>query len=155
MNLFKRKAQPKRYGSKIRRESLYDYTDARSREETIRFLRDYAVRERAGVEAYWKRMRAYYDGEHDTDRRLAELLGAELDWTPAHCPDGFLHVETQIDPSVPDFEFCGRGGDDVAKAEQQLADALKRPANTTELAQLREEQLYSRRAKLRVAKKTH
>ncbi len=42
---------------------------------------------------------------------------------------------------------------DVARAEQQLADALKRPGNTPELAQLREEKLYSRRARLRVAKK--
>ncbi len=42
---------------------------------------------------------------------------------------------------------------DVVRAEQQLADALKRPANTPELAQLREEKLYSRRARLRYAKK--
>jgi len=42
---------------------------------------------------------------------------------------------------------------DVAHAEQQLADTLKRPGNTPELAQLREERLRSRRARLRVAKK--
>ena len=44
---------------------------------------------------------------------------------------------------------------DVARAEQQLADALKRPTNTPELAQLKEERLVSRRARLRVAKKSH
>jgi len=44
---------------------------------------------------------------------------------------------------------------DVAHAEQQLADALKRPSNTPELAQLREERLISRRARLRAAKKAH
>ena len=43
---------------------------------------------------------------------------------------------------------------DAVHAEQQLADTLKRPASTPELAQLREERLVSRRARLRVAKKT-
>ena len=42
---------------------------------------------------------------------------------------------------------------DIAVSEQQLADTLKRLASTPELAQLREERLISRRARLRVAKK--
>jgi F0F1-type ATP synthase epsilon subunit len=42
---------------------------------------------------------------------------------------------------------------DVARAEEQLTHALTRPSNTPELAKIREEKLYSRRARLRVAKK--
>ncbi|MDR1268820.1 MAG: ATP synthase F1 subunit epsilon [Planctomycetaceae bacterium] len=42
---------------------------------------------------------------------------------------------------------------DVARAEEQLASALARPSNTPELAKIREEKLYSRRARLRIAKK--
>ncbi|MDR3197383.1 MAG: ATP synthase F1 subunit epsilon [Planctomycetaceae bacterium] len=42
---------------------------------------------------------------------------------------------------------------DVARAEEQLANALARPFNTPELARIREEKLYSRRARLHLAKK--
>ncbi|MDR2117456.1 MAG: ATP synthase F1 subunit epsilon [Planctomycetaceae bacterium] len=42
---------------------------------------------------------------------------------------------------------------DVTRAEEQLTNALARPSNTPELAKIREEKLYSRRARLRLAKK--
>lgn len=42
---------------------------------------------------------------------------------------------------------------DIQRAEEQLDEAIKRPANTPELAQIRDEKLASRRARLRVAKK--
>ncbi len=42
---------------------------------------------------------------------------------------------------------------DVGRAQKQLEDALERPSNTPELAKLREEKLYSRRARLRLARK--
>ncbi|MDR1385835.1 MAG: ATP synthase F1 subunit epsilon [Planctomycetaceae bacterium] len=41
----------------------------------------------------------------------------------------------------------------IARAEEQLAKALVRPHDTPELAKIREEKLYTRRARLRVAKK--
>ena len=41
----------------------------------------------------------------------------------------------------------------VAYEEQQFAEALNRPGDTPELAQIKEERLYSRRARLHVAKK--
>ncbi|MDR0391034.1 MAG: F0F1 ATP synthase subunit epsilon [Planctomycetaceae bacterium] len=42
---------------------------------------------------------------------------------------------------------------DVDIAELQLQKAIDRPFHTPELAQIREEQLYTRRARLRIAKK--
>ncbi|MDR0703640.1 MAG: ATP synthase F1 subunit epsilon [Planctomycetaceae bacterium] len=42
---------------------------------------------------------------------------------------------------------------DVARAEEQLTNAIARPSNTPELAKIRAEKLYSRRARLRIAKK--
>jgi F-type H+-transporting ATPase subunit epsilon len=42
---------------------------------------------------------------------------------------------------------------DVARAKEQLERAIDRPYDTPELAKLREEKLYTRRARLRVAKK--
>ena len=42
---------------------------------------------------------------------------------------------------------------DVAHEEEEFAEALNRPGDTPEFALIREERLYSRRARLRVAKK--
>ncbi|MDR2755253.1 MAG: ATP synthase F1 subunit epsilon [Planctomycetaceae bacterium] len=42
---------------------------------------------------------------------------------------------------------------DVTRAKEQLANALARPSNTSELAKIREEKLYSRRARLHLAQK--
>ncbi|MDR1925987.1 MAG: ATP synthase F1 subunit epsilon [Planctomycetaceae bacterium] len=42
---------------------------------------------------------------------------------------------------------------DVKKAEIQLQKAIDRPASTPELARIREEQLYNRRARLKTAQK--
>ncbi|MDR1291666.1 MAG: ATP synthase F1 subunit epsilon [Planctomycetaceae bacterium] len=44
---------------------------------------------------------------------------------------------------------------DVNIAESQLQKAIERPFHTQELAKIREDQLYSRRARLRIAKKYH
>ncbi len=41
----------------------------------------------------------------------------------------------------------------VEQAEKQFQEALSRPSNTPELATLKEERLYHRRARLRMAKK--
>lgn len=99
---------------------LYDYSDRLIREEGIRFLLSYAAREKAGTSAYWRRMRDYYDGVHDTARSLSDMLGGtDIPFAPAQCTDGFIHVESQIDTSVPSFEFVGRGRDDAGKAYQR------------------------------------
>jgi F-type H+-transporting ATPase subunit epsilon len=42
---------------------------------------------------------------------------------------------------------------DVARAEEQLEKALARPSDTPELAKIRHDKIYSRRARLRVAQK--
>ncbi|MDR3232954.1 MAG: ATP synthase F1 subunit epsilon [Planctomycetaceae bacterium] len=42
---------------------------------------------------------------------------------------------------------------DIVRAEEQLEKALARPSDTSELAEIRREKIYSRRARLRVAQK--
>ncbi|MDR2641283.1 MAG: ATP synthase F1 subunit epsilon [Planctomycetaceae bacterium] len=44
---------------------------------------------------------------------------------------------------------------DVNSAETQLQEAIARPSHTPELAKIREEKLYTGRAKLKIAKKYH
>lgn len=75
---------------------------------------------KSDVSAYWKRMRAYYDGTHETAKQTGAFLSAvDLPWRPAAVPDGYMHVESQIEADVPDFEFCGRDDGDAGKASQR------------------------------------
>ncbi|MBQ8758249.1 MAG: hypothetical protein IJZ20_00985, partial [Clostridia bacterium] len=100
--------------------ALYDYSGTAQREETIEFLLEYAALSRSATDEYWKRMRAYYDGKHETLSSAALFCGENsLPWLPAQSTDGYLHVETQISPAVPDFEFSPRDRTDYDKAKQR------------------------------------
>lgn len=72
---------------------------------------------KSGMEAYWQRMRAYYDGTHDTARQTGGYLSeSDLPWQPAGVPDGYLHVESAIEAKLPEFTFSARGEEDGEKA---------------------------------------
>lgn len=99
---------------------LYDYSGTKEREETIEFLLEYAASSRRNMDEYWKRMRSYYDGKHDTLSSGALFCSENsLPWLPAQSTDGYLHVETQISPTLPDFEFSPRDRTDYEKAKQR------------------------------------
>lgn len=94
------------------------YHAAAARERHIADLLDAARTARSGTEAYWRRMRSYYDGTHDTAKQTGDFMASlDLPWVPASVPDGYMHVESQIEASPPDFEFSGRGEYDEAKAD--------------------------------------
>lgn len=104
----------------ISKSSLYDYSGVHEREESIAFLLDYAAKNKAKTEDYWRKMRRYYDGKHDISACAEEFaLSRELNFTPAQCTDGYIHVESQINPSIPDFEFSPRDKSDYDKAKQR------------------------------------
>ena len=68
-------------------------------------------------------MRAYYDGTHDTARRTGDFLTfVNIPWKPAELPDGYMHVESQVSPKLPDFEFSGwnSGDTDYARAREKI-----------------------------------
>lgn len=105
---------------KISPSNLYNYSSRLEREETVAFLLDAAIRRRDKTELYWKKMRRYYDGKHDianTSFAFSNEYG--LSWVPAQSTDGYIHVETQICSSVPDFEFTPRDKTDYDKAKQR------------------------------------
>ena len=92
--------------------------DTAFREKSIAARLSQAKAARSGTDAYWSRMRAYYDGTHDTAKQTGEFCASlDLPWRPASVPDGYLHVESQIEATPPDFEFSARGDRDEAKAE--------------------------------------
>lgn len=100
--------------------SNYDYSGIYEREETAANLLDKAVKHKESTEIYWKKMRRYYDGKHDI-QSSCEIFSDEqnLPWIPCQSTDGYIHVETQIEPDVPDFEFNPRNADDADKAKQR------------------------------------
>lgn len=103
----------KRYGIFSRKtkspDGIYDYSTPVSRENTIKNLIENSSLARRKTEQYWKKMHRYYDGLHDinyvTDSFCEDM---NIPWTPAQAPDGFIHVESQIDPEIPVFEFSPR-----------------------------------------------
>ncbi len=95
----------------------YEMDDAALRERRFAALLREAVTAKSGVSDYWKRMRSYYDGTHETAKQTGGFLSSvELPWVPAAVPDGYLHVESQIEAEAPDFEFSARGDQDSDKA---------------------------------------
>ena len=95
----------------------FEPADSLMREERAASAVKEARFAKSGVEAYWQRMRAYYDGTHDTARQTGGYLcDADLPWQPAGVPDGYLHVESAIDAKLPEFTFSARGEADGKKA---------------------------------------
>lgn len=95
----------------------FEPADSLMREERAASAVKEARFAKSGVEAYWQRMRAYYDGTHDTARQTGGYLcDADLPWQPAGVPDGYLHVESAIDAKLPEFTFSARGEADSKKA---------------------------------------
>ena len=91
-----------------------------TREEQAERLFSSARAGRSITDDYWKRMCAYYNGCHDTARQTGDFLSSiDLPWVPATVPDAYMHVESQIDSHIPDFEFSGRGDDDRAFASER------------------------------------
>lgn len=102
------------------RSVTYDYSNTLSREDTIDALFDIAKKNKNTINAYWKRMRSYYDGDHaiaSTNGIFAQ--NCQVDFDAAQTTDGYIHVETQIEAALPDFEFSPTGEDDYEKAKQR------------------------------------
>ena len=98
----------------------YDYSVRTSREETVRSLLDNAARCKMPINAYWKKMRAYYDGDHEISAHNSAFAGEQdIPWEAAQSTDGFIHVESQIETKLPDFEFSPRASDDYERAKQR------------------------------------
>lgn len=101
-----------------------DFSSMAAREDTVRTLLENASLERRRTELYWQRMKRYYDGAHDI---VYQTDGGEpLPFKPACSPDGFIHVESQIEPDAPSFEFSPRGSYpyEAAKKRETLTELI-------------------------------
>ncbi len=120
------KKDKQKSGVKITLDNLYNYSDRESREKNIQFLFDNAKRRRQRYDEYCRDMKRYYDGEHDTTPQMAGFVQEQgLPWAPTQCTDGYIHIETQIDTNIPEFEFTGRD-DDLDSTKAKIREYLVR-----------------------------
>lgn len=98
----------------------YDYSRRDAREETVARLLHLAGNSKSVMTSYWKKMRSYYDGDHQIRMHNAAFSGEQdIPWEAAQSTDGFIHVESQVDTKVPEFEFSPRDPKDYACAKQR------------------------------------
>lgn len=117
----------KKYGIFSRKtrtpDGLYDFSSPTAREDTACSLIENCSAAKNTTARYWKKMKRYYDGLHDinyvTDSFLKDM---NIPWTPAQSNDGYVHVESQINTVLPDFEFSPFGdySHDAAKYREDL-----------------------------------
>ena len=116
-------------------DGLYDYSSPECREQTVEALLDNCALSRQRTELYWKKMRRYYDGVHDINYISGSFCeDMNLPWTPAQSSDGYVHVESQIDPNIPDFEFSPLGRYSAVAAKQR-EDTVRRICDVNGIAE--------------------
>lgn len=94
-----------------------DWKNADERERMIAARLEEARAAKSTLDGYWRTMRTYYDGTHETAKQTGAFLASmDLPWQPCAVPDAYLHVEGQIEAIPPDFEFSARGDDDEQTA---------------------------------------
>jgi len=116
-NPFKSKSK----GVDISASTLYDYSTPENRVATTRFLYDYSKARKSVWEQRAELNDDYYNGDHRTAQDIQVKLQSQgIPFELACVQDPFYHVESQIQPDIPDFQFSGRDDDlDSAKAKQR------------------------------------
>lgn len=106
---------------KIESKDLYDYSTPENAQATALYLFDYSKMKRSEQEEKWLLYQDYYEGEHHVAREVSAYLQSQgIPFAPAALQDPFVHVESQIIPDIPAFEFAGRDDDlDGMKAKQR------------------------------------
>ena len=114
-----------------------DYRTREARERTAAALLSEAAAAREPVRARWDLLCDYYEGHHRTQEEIAESCRrAGIPWIAACTPDVYLHVESQITPSFPDFTFRGRDGDADPERARQRAYLVRYVAEREGLSDL-------------------
>lgn len=108
-------------GKILEKDNLYKYGTVEERENTISYLYDYAKGKRSDQEQKWRLYDDYYNNKHVTQIETYDYCQSNnIPWVPAIIPDPYIHVESQIIPDIPTFEFNGRDDDmDSQKAKQR------------------------------------
>ena len=98
----------------------WDMSDKGARERQVRHDYDFAKTERAEQTEKMVELNNYYNNQHYSGQQIAELA-AKHSWNsaPPVIPYPFIHVEAQIDDTVPEFVFRGREGSDAQKAKER------------------------------------
>lgn len=108
-------------GKNITQGRLYDYSTKESREACIPYFVDYSKEQKSPYAKKMVVMDDYYNNKHVTQLEIQKAMeDRNVPFIPAIIPDPFIHVESQIIPDIPEFEFNGRDDDlDSQKAKQR------------------------------------
>lgn len=108
-------------GKEVSHGRLYDFSTPEARQESVLYFYDYAKTQRTDQTEKWKMLDDYYNNQHVTQLEIAQAMAERnIPFIPAIIPDPYIHVESQIIPDIPDFEFNGRDDDlDSQKAKQR------------------------------------
>jgi hypothetical protein len=99
---------------------VFDMSTKENRERQVRRDFENAKTEKSPFTAKMVEMNNYYNNKPYTEmqaRELQEKLG--INFTPPVLPDGFIQVESQVDPILPTFQFTGKQGLDPKKAKER------------------------------------
>lgn len=110
-----------------------DYSTKEDREATISFLFSHSKNEREYFECLWETYDNFYQGHHSLVQSINEEFGnisnnslnekTSEDYYSNYIEpiltDPFIAIESQLDPSVPEFEFIGRSKTDYKKVKQR------------------------------------
>jgi hypothetical protein len=110
----------------INTATFWDMSTKENREKTVEYDYSYALTKRAEREVVWKRNDRYYNNVHEVSDELANYCKDQgIPWSPAIVPDSYIHIESQIIPDLPDFEFKGRDDDQDSKRAKQREYVVK------------------------------
>jgi hypothetical protein len=98
------------------------------REYQVRSDYEKAKTSRTSTEKKWIEIENYYRNEHDSKAKVGIAMAERgVDYIPPVLPDPFITVESQIDATVPAFEFAGRDEQldpDKAKEREKIVEYI-------------------------------
>lgn len=109
-----------RFKGKISGASYYDMSTKECREITVKRLFEEAKTQKGPQTEKMVELDNYYNNKpytHTQALEISEKLG--LNFTPPVLTDGYIQVESQVDTTVPTFQFTGREDSDARKARER------------------------------------
>ena len=103
---------------------VYDMSTKESRQMQVKRDFEHAKTEKEPVTQKFIELNRYYNNNHYTKDQMLEI-NAKYGWDfiPPVLPDPFIQVESQIDDTIPAFQFKGRD-DDLDSARAKIREAV-------------------------------
>ena len=103
---------------------VYDMSTKESRQIQVKRDFEHAKTEKEPITQKFVELNRYYNNQHYSKDQMLEI-NAKYGWDfiPPTLPDPFIQVESQIDNTIPAFQFKGRD-DDLDSARAKIREAV-------------------------------